>query len=81
MINPGMLGISQQQMEMAREVGRHLKMEIKRYHREGKLEIKYIPLNPDDNVDLTSIVNQLSEQLMHGHSAFFGMKGTIVDVD
>lgn len=81
MINPAMFGINPQQMEMAQEVGKHLRMELKRYHKEGRLEVRYIPVNPDEAVDLSSTVDALSEQLMWGHANFFGMKGKLIDVD
>ena len=81
MFNPAMMGISPQQMALAQEVGRHLRMEITTYKQEGKLEVKYILINPDEQVDLGRFVEQLCQQLMYGHKTMFGITGKIRDVE
>ena len=81
MFNPAMMGISPQQMEQAQEVGRHLRMEITTYKREGRMEVKYILANPDEPVDLGRFIEQLCQQLMYGHKTMFGITGKIRDVE
>jgi len=81
MINPAMFGISPEQMEMAREVGKHLKMQVVRHSREAHLEIKYILVDPNEGFDPRQAITQLAEQLMSYHDVIFGMEGEVIDVD
>ena len=83
MFNPGMFGVSPQQMEAAKEIGQHLRMEIRKYHKDGRLEVRYILNNPQDAVSFSvpQAIDQLAEQLMWGHSTFFDMKGKVINVD
>ena len=52
MFNPGMFGVNPQQMEAAKEVGQHLRIEIRKYHKQGKLEVQFFLVNPEENYDL-----------------------------
>jgi len=82
--NPGMFGVSPQQMQAAREVGKHLKVEIKKCPSEGRIEIRYIAINPEDAQALQTAangVNTLAEQLAFMHDTMFGMKGEIIHID
>lgn len=81
MINPAMFGLSPQQMEAGKEVGKHLKMEVTKHHREGRLEIRYVLLHPGENFDVGQAIDQLADQLIWGHYTFFDMKGKVIDVD
>ena len=81
MINPGMFGISPQQMEAAKEVGRHIKMEIRKYRKQGKIEVQFFLVNPELGYDLGKPVDQLSDQLSWGFANFFDMKGTIREME
>ena len=81
MFNPGMFGINPQQMEQAKEVGQHLRMEIRKYHKRGKLEVQFFLVNPDENYDIGRPVDQLCDQLSWGFANIFDMKGKIVDVE
>ncbi len=81
MINPAMFGLSAQQMEAGKEVGKHLKMEVTKYHKEGRLEIRYILLEPGEGFDVGQAIDQLADQLVWGHYTFFDMKGKVIDVD
>ena len=81
MINPAMFGISPQQLEVAKEVGKHLRMQVIRHSREPHLEIKYILVDPNESFDPRQGITQLAEQLMSYHDVFFGMEGEIIDVD
>ena len=55
MVNPGMFGITPQQMQAAREVGKHLTVEIRKCPRESRLEIRYIAINPGDAIGFMMI--------------------------
>jgi hypothetical protein len=68
-------------MEKAREVGQHLKMEIKKYHKQGRLEVKFTLINPNEQYDIGEPVDKLADQLAWGFANMFDMKGKIVDVD
>ena len=81
MFNPGMFGISPQQMEQAREVGQHLRMEITKHRKEGRLEVRFFLLNPDENYDLGEPVDKLCDQLAWGFGSLFEIKGKIIDVE
>jgi hypothetical protein len=81
MFNPAMFGISPQQMEQAREVGQHLKMEITKYRKQGRIEVKFFLINPHENYPLSDPVDKLADQLAYGFSTMFDMKGKIVNVD
>ena len=81
MINPAMFGISPQQMEAAREVGKHLRMQVIRHTGEPHLEIRCILINPSESYDPRQGITQLAEQLMSYHDVFFGMEGELIDVD
>ena len=81
MFNPSMFGVSPQQMEQAREVGRHLGMEITKHRKDGRLEVRFFVLNPQENFDLGEPVDKLCDQLAWGFSAMFGMKGKVINVE
>ena len=81
MVNPAMFGVSPQQMEMAKQVGQHLRMQITKYPREGKLEVRYVLVDPNDSFDMRMAIDQLAEQLAYGHDMMFDMKGMMVTVE
>jgi len=82
--NPGMMGFDPQQMQAAREIGKHLKLEVRKYPKEGRLEIRYIAVNPEDarsQNTITNCVEGLATQMAVIHDTFFGMKGKIIQED
>ena len=81
MINPAMFGVSPQQMEQAKEVGRHLKMEITKYRNQGRLEVRFILINPNENYDIGDPVDKVCDQLAWGFATMFDIKGKIINVD
>jgi len=81
MINPVMFGLSPQQMEAGKEVGKHLKMEVTKHHKEGRLEIRYILIDSSESFNVGQAIDQLADQLVWGHYTFFDMKGKVIDVD
>jgi len=79
--NPGMMGFDPQQMAAAREVGKHLKLEVRKCPREGRLEIRYVAINPEDpqsQSTITNCVETLAMQTAMIHDTMFGMKGKII---
>ncbi|MDY6916922.1 MAG: hypothetical protein SVP26_03110 [Chloroflexota bacterium] len=56
-------------------------MEITKYPREGKLEVRYVLADPNDSFDMRKAIDQLADQLAYGHSMMFDMKGKIVTVE
>lgn len=79
--NPGMMGFDPQQMQAAREIGKHIRLEVRKYPREGRLEIKYIAVNPGDVRSQTAIANCVEGLVMQMaviHDTMFGMKGKII---
>ena len=81
MINPAMFGVSPQQMEQAKEVGRHLKMEIRKYRKEGRLEVRFVLINPNESYDVGDPVDKLCDQLAWGFNTMFDINGKIINVD
>ena len=82
--NPGMMGFDPQQMQAAREIGKHLRLEVRKCTREGRLEIRYVAVNPEDARSQETIVNcveGLAVQMAMIHDTFFGMKGKIIQED
>jgi len=81
MINPAMFGVSPQQMEQAKEVGRHLRMEIIKYRKQGRLEVRFVLINPNEDYDISEPVDKLCDQLAWGFNTMFDIKGKIINVD
>jgi hypothetical protein len=81
MFNPVMFGVNPKQMEEAQEVGRHLGMKIIKHRKEGRLEVEFYLLNPEENYNLGDPVDKISEQLAWGFSTMFGVKGKIINVE
>jgi hypothetical protein len=82
--NSGMMGLDPQQMEAARELGRCLKLEVRKCPREGRLEIRYIAINgeePGAQDAIANCVETLAMQMAMIHDTFFGMKGKIIHED
>jgi len=81
--NPAMFGVNPEQMQAAHEIGRHLRVEIRKCPREGRLEIRFVAINPGDTKALETAANgvdTLAEQLAYMHDTMFGMKGEIIHV-
>lgn len=83
MFNPSMFGLTAEQMAAGKEVGNHLRMEIRVHHQEERVEVQHIPITAEDakEFDMRQAVDRFAEQLAWGHHAMFGMQGKIVDVD
>lgn len=82
--NPGMMGFDPQQMQAAREMGKHLRLEVRKCPREGRLEIRYIAVNPEDprfQATIANCVESLAMQVAMIHDTMFGMKGKIIQED
>jgi len=79
--NPGMMGFDPQQMKAAREVGKRLRLEVKKCPREGRIEIRYVAVNTEDPGDQDTIANcveNFAVQMAMLHDTLFGMKGKII---
>ena len=84
MFNPTMFGATPQQMQKMREMGARLRIEIRKCPREGRLELKYHPINPQDQESvqfMAEIINSWTTQFASIHDSIFGMKGEITHVD
>ena len=82
--NPGMMGLDPQQMAAARELGRLLKLEVRKCSKEGRLVIRYIPVNAEEPRAQGAIVNcveNFAVQMAMMHDTLFGMKGKIIHED
>ena len=82
--NPGMMGLDPQQMQAAREIGKHVRLEMKKSAKQGRLEIQYIPLDPEDpkaQAAIANCVESFAMQMATLHDTFFGIKGKITDMD
>jgi hypothetical protein len=79
--NPGMMGFDPQQMQAAHEIGKHIRLEVRKYPREGRLEIRYVAVNPGDvrsQATIANCVEGLAMQMALIHDTIFGMKGKII---
>ena len=79
--NAGMMGFDPQQMQAAREIGKHLRLEVRKCPKEGRLEIRYVAVNPEDarsQETITNCVEGLAMQMAVIHDTMFGMKGKII---
>jgi len=79
--NPGMMGFDPQQMKAAREVGKRLRLEVRKCPKEGRLEIRYVAVNTEDPGAQDAIANcveNFAVQMAMIHDTFFGMKGKII---
>ena len=82
--DPGMMGFDPQQMKAAREIGKHIRLEMKKSTKKGRLEIQYIAINPADPKAVDAIANcveSFATQMAVIHDTFFGIKGKITNVD
>ena len=75
------MGMSPQQIQAAHELGKHLRIEIRKWPKEGRLEIRYVAINPEDP-GAKDVIGQstdgLAMQLAFTHDTLFGMKGKII---
>jgi len=79
--NPAMFGVDPKQMEGAKEMGKMLRLELRKCPREGRLEIKYIPINPQDPRSQETMVMCIEGFAMQAamiHDMLLGMKGKII---
>jgi hypothetical protein len=68
-------------MQQAKEVGQHLRIELIKHRRQGRLEVRFVPINPAENVDLAGPVDSLCDQLAYGFATMFDIKGKIIQED
>jgi hypothetical protein len=79
--NPAMFGIDPKQLEGARQVGKILRLELRKCPREGRLEIKYIPIDPHDpraQETVATCIENFAIQAAMIHDMLLGMKGKII---
>jgi hypothetical protein len=81
MVNPGMFGFSQQQMEQAKEVGQHLRMEVRKFRQRGEVQVQFILIDPNEEYDLGNAVDRFTEQLTWGFANMFDIKGQIREME
>ncbi|MCX7912294.1 MAG: hypothetical protein N2506_04960 [Dehalococcoidales bacterium] len=56
-------------------------MEIRKYRKQGRLEVRFYLVNPAESYDLGEPVDRLADQLAYGFAVMFDVKGKIVDVE
>ena len=79
--NPAMMGIDPQMMRAAHEIGKHIRIEIRKCPGEGRLEIKYTAVDDNDPSAqdiIANCVETFAMQIAAMHDNFFGMKGKII---
>jgi len=79
--NPAMFGVDPKQLEAAHEIGKFLRLELRKCPREGRLEIKYIPIDPGDPRSQQTMVTCIEGFAMQAamiHDMLLGMKGKII---
>jgi hypothetical protein len=81
--DPGIMGFDPQQMQAAREIGKHIRLEMRKSAKQGRLEIQYVAINADDPRAVDAIANcvdSFATQMAVIHDTFFGMKGKFINV-
>ena len=81
MVNPGMFGISPEQMAQAQQVGEHLRLEITKYRKEGRFEVKLIPIGTGEGYNHEQMVDSLCHQFAAIFNTMLGVKGKIINVE
>jgi len=79
--NPAMFGIDSQQLHVAHELGKRLRVEVTKCPGEGWVQIRYVALDPDNPQSQATIANCVegfAMQIAIMHDTFFGMKGKII---
>ncbi len=80
-MNRNIFGLSPEIMEQARQLGQHYTIHVRKRRREGVVEIRYATISPCPYVQIGTLVDEISNKLVWGHSEAFGMSGTITDVE
>jgi len=81
MVNPGMFGFSPEQMAQAKQIGEYLRLEITKYRREGRFEVKIIPIAPSENYKPEEMVDSMCHQFATIFNTILGVKGKIINVE
>ena len=81
MVNPGMFGVSPEQMAQAQQIGEHMRLEITKYRREGRFEVKLIPVGPGEDYNPEEMVDSLCYQFAAIFNTMLGVKGKIINVE
>ena len=82
--DPEMMGFNPEQLAAAREIGKHVRLEMKKSAKQGRLEIQYVSVNPEDPRALAAIANcveSFAMQMASMHDTIFGIKGKITNID
>jgi hypothetical protein len=58
-----------------------MRMEIRKYRKEGRVEVRFFLINSAETYPLSEPVDKLADQLAYGFASMFDMRGKIVDVD
>lgn len=75
-----MMGITPEQMQVAQQLGQHVRMVIKKNRAKGIVEIRYIPTDDQMAHVIPNLIDNLVNQVSQGHYTLFGMQGEIQTV-
>jgi hypothetical protein len=81
MVNPGMFGFNSEQMAQARQIGEFLRLEITKYRREGRFEVKLISVAPNADYNPEEMVDSICHQFAAIFNTILGVKGKIINVE
>lgn len=73
---PGMA--SPEELTAAREIGKHLVMEIIKYPAEGRMEVKVTKTNPGEEYTPGLVIDSLALTLSNGMAAYLGMEVKVI---
>ncbi len=73
-------GGSQEQLEKAKEIGRHVRVKVRRSVGERRMEVEFIPLTELGESASVELMNQLIQSLAQQLASFFSIQGEIEDV-
>ena len=70
--------VSPEQMAEAAKIGEHIKMEVIRYPKQGKIEVNIIPVSANDAPYVNQVVEGFTQMLIEGFGRFFNIKGKVI---
>ena len=73
-------GVSQEQLEKAREIGQHVRVTIRKCASQRRLKVEFEPLTEQGDTVALSLMDQLVQAMAQQLASFFNIQGRLEDV-
>ena len=73
-------GITQEQLEKAREIGQHVRVTITKSASQRRLEVEFEPLTEQGHAVALSLMDQLVQAMAQQLASFFNIQGKVKNV-